>query len=99
MGIENSKILLLLTKLHRIKSVNCGSSSIWKREDVLGWLFDTLHCFLEQLGGDTVLLQEVRLSDSGWMHCMSGFTVNALIVKGNWCDRYVVKMQSVCHGY
>jgi hypothetical protein len=48
-GEANAKVLVFLSKLHKIKSVDCGSSSIWKRDDVLTWLYNTLQCFIESL--------------------------------------------------
>ncbi len=51
-GVSNSRLLSKLSHFYQLKTIDCGNSSVWKRDDVLVWLFDTLQCFFEELHTD-----------------------------------------------
>ena len=54
-GSGNSKVLTKLGSLFRARSIDCGSSSLWKKVDVVDWFYDTLCCFVEDLEDDTII--------------------------------------------
>mmetsp|Transcript_23397 Transcript_23397/g.39697 ORF Transcript_23397/g.39697 Transcript_23397/m.39697 type:complete len:731 (+) Transcript_23397:74-2266(+) len=58
-GSTNSNALFFLSRLHKIKAIDCGNSSLWKREDVLGWIYDTLQCFIESMSDEHAVQQAI----------------------------------------